>query len=87
MANKVILGGRDVVKHYESHRDVKDKTMEKKKKIKGTEKGLQGLAENKPPTHFSPRQGQEERKKGCSPGKRTKCTMLCSLFSQEIGFS
>ena len=47
MANKVILWGRDVVKHYESHRDVKDKTMEKKKKIKGTEKGLQGLAENK----------------------------------------
>lgn len=87
MANKVILGGRDVVKHYESHRDVKDKTMEKKKKLREQKKGYRAWLRISHQPIFSPRQGQEERKKGCSPGKRTKCTMLCSLFSQEIGFS
>lgn len=72
MANKVILGGRDVVKHYESHRDVKDKTMEKKKKIKGTEKGLQGLAENKPPTHFFPPTGSGGEKEGVLPWEKNQ---------------
>lgn len=75
MANKVILGGTDVVKHYESHGDVKDKTMEKKKKtqtIKGTEKGLQGLAENKPPTHFFSPTGSGGEKEGVLPWEKNQ---------------
>lgn len=74
MANKVILGGRDVVKHYESHGDVKDKTMKQtnKQTIKGTEKGLQGLAENKPPPHFFPPTGSGGEKEGVLPWEKNQ---------------
>lgn len=87
MANKVILGGTDVVKHYESQGDVKDKTMKTNKQLREQKKGYRAWLRISHQPIFSPPQGQEERKKACSPGKRTKGTVLCSLFSQEIRFS
>lgn len=83
MANKVILGGTDVVKHYESHGDVKDKTMKTNKPtIKGTEKGLQGLAENKPPAHYSPHRVRRERR-GAPLGKEPNALCYAPCFPKK----
>lgn len=82
---QIVWGGQ-----YESQGNIKDEMMintikgliqENKNRERAAEPGWEWA--NSP---LFP-QGQEQGKKGCSPGKRTKCTMSRLLLFQEMWFS
>ena len=82
MANKVILGGRDVVKHYESHRDVKDKTM-KKKKLREQNKGYRAWLRISHNPFFFPHRVRRRERRGAPLGKEPNVPCYAPCFPKK----
>lgn len=83
MANKVILGGRDVVKHYESHRDVKDKMMGKKKKLREQKKGYRAWLRISHQSIFSPHRVRRRERRGAPLGKEPNAPCYAPCFPKK----